>query len=186
MIQSVDIQRLFPQFLLRDKNGYAMAKALQAGLEYFLGKVQEGLDTVLDVDRMPEWRLDEMAWETNCIYEYTAEVEVKRNWIREATPDYRIYGTKAIVEKYLKAAFDEVKVEEFWEYGGEPFHFRVKVIGENTERNLRWAELAARKTKNVRSVLDEIEFTSDRSEAWVYTAAGNAGWEIRETSATML
>lgn len=156
MIQSVDIQRLFPQFLLRDKNGYAMAKALQAGLEYFLSKVQEGLDTVLDVDRMPEWRLDEMAWEYNVVYDYTAEVTQKREWIRRALPMYRILGTRQAVLQYLEGYFGEIEIQENWEYGGEAFHFRITVGGEWTPENENWARKAIDATKPVRSLVDGL------------------------------
>ena len=65
MIQTYDINRIFPRFILQDKNGYAIAKALQAGLDYFLARSKVALDTILDVDEMPEWRLDEIAWEYN-------------------------------------------------------------------------------------------------------------------------
>ena len=50
MIQTYDINRIFPRFILQDKNGYAIAKALQAGLDYFLARSKVALDTILDVD----------------------------------------------------------------------------------------------------------------------------------------
>ena len=97
-----NICQLWPKFLLRDRDGYAMAKALEAGLNYFLEKCQEGIDLILNVETMPEWRLDEMAWEYNIPYDYSASVTQKREWVRMAIPMYRILGTKEAIKQYLK------------------------------------------------------------------------------------
>jgi len=151
-----DIARLFPRFLLNDKNGYAMAKAIEAGLKYFLEKCQDGLDCVQNVDKMPEWRLDEMAWELNCLYDYHADIESKRKWIRDAIPLFASYGTVSAIYNFLTGYFDGIEVEEFWQYNGNPFHFRVTVEGEWTPENEAWARRAIAESKNVRSVLDGL------------------------------
>lgn len=149
-----------PQFLLNDKNGYAMAKAIEAAVQYMNDKIQEGLDCLTDYDSMPEWRLDELAWETNCIYDFTADVETKRLWIKNAGPYYRIYGTPSSIKKYMRSYsnFGEAAIEESWEYRGQPFHFRVIIQGDETPENEAWARKAIEQAKNVRSVLDEIIF----------------------------
>lgn len=156
MISTFDLKRIVPRFILRDSNGYAMAKAIEAALKFFLEKSQEGLDTLQNVDKMPEWRLDEMAWEMNCLYDETAELEMKREWIRNAIPLYSIWGTKASILEYLKGYFGEIEVQENWEYEGDPFHFRVTVGGEWTPENEAWARRAVERAKNVRSVLDDM------------------------------
>lgn len=180
-----DINDIFPQFILRDRTGYAMAKALEAGLNYFLTTAQTGLETVLDPDKMPEWRLDEMAWELDCIYDYQADVETKRGWIKSALPYYSIYGTKEIVRKYLLAVYDNVVLEEAWEYEGDPFHFRVIVDGVYTADNDAWAKSAIAKTKNVRSVLDTVSFNGGESTANEKIGAAVVGMEIQVHSVTV-
>ena len=201
---SIDVADLFPRFLLNDKNGYAMAKAIEAGLNYFLEKCQDGLDCVLDVEKMPEWRLDELAWEYNCLYDYGADIEQKRAWIRDAMPMYRLYGTPQAVYKYLAGYFDGIELEENWQYGGDPFHFRVTADGEWTPENEAWARKAIAAAKNVRSVLDDlragcgciigIEAEGDIKERFRYPHAGemwageyptdNIIWRIDETPRT--
>ena len=52
--------------------------------------------------------------------------------------------------------FDKVEVEEYWQYGAEPYHFRVTLTGELTEAKAAWAKTAIEGTKNVRSILDGI------------------------------
>lgn len=151
-----DLSRLYPKFILQDKNGYAMAKAIEAGLIYFLETVQAGIDCILDPDKMPEWRLDEMAWELNSLYDYTADVETKRRWIRDAIPLYSIWGTPKSVVDYLSGYFDAVELEEFWQYGGDPYHFRLTLTGEWTGEKEAWARRAIERAKNVRSVMDTL------------------------------
>ena len=182
MISKFDLTRIVPRFILNDKNGYAIAKAMEAALNFFLAKCQEGLDCLQDVDKMPEWRLDEMAWECGCLYDENAGIEQKREWIRNATPLYAIWGTKKSVAEYLKGYFGEIEVEENWQYGGEPFHFRMTVGGEWTPENEAWARRAVEMAKNVRSVLDDLSagtsFTilvSAMAEWWrfYYPVTGN-------------
>ena len=149
-----DIAQMTPQFLMNDKNGYALAKAIEAGMKYFLDRLQAGIACVKDVESMPEWRLDEMAWELGCLYDYNADMESKRRWIREATPHFAAYGTPKAIYNYLDGLFDDVLLEESWLYGGETFHFRVIASGEWTKEKEKWALGAIGQAKNVRSVLD--------------------------------
>lgn len=150
------IEDLLPAFLLADRNGYAMAKAVEAALKIMCSTVQTGLDIVKDVEQMPEWRLDEMAWEMGCLYDYTAPVEIKRRWIRDATPLCGALGTPQAVYSYLEGYFEEVELEEFWQYGGEPYHFRVTVSGLWDAKNEAWLRRAVEEAKNVRSICEDV------------------------------
>lgn len=171
MIQ-VDISRLVPVFLLNDKNGLALAKALEKGMQLFCKTVQSGIDTAIHVDKMPEWRLDELSWELGCLYDFDAHVDSKRVWIRDAIPLYTSYGTVEAIYKYLSGYFEDVEVEESWQYRGEPFHFRVTVCGELTDAKEQWAKRAINNTKNVRSVLDDLSI----GRSTVIRTVGETGW----------
>jgi len=152
----VDISRLVPVFLLCDTNGRALAKAIEKGTRIFCRILDDGIHTALHVEQMPEWRLDEMAWELGCLYDFHAGIESKRAWIRDAVPLYASYGTVEAIYKYLGGRFQDVDVEESWQYGGEPYHFRVTLGGEWTEEKVQWARRAVETIKNVRSVMDEM------------------------------
>ena len=157
---TVDITKFVPNFLLADKNGYAIAMAFQAALQMMNDIISDGVDCVIDYDTMPEWRLDELAWELNCLYDYNADIEVKRDWIKNAIPYYRLYGTPQAITKYIGSYFDSIELEENWVYSGSPYHFRVTVDGEWTPENEAWARKAIDKAKNVRSVLDALAIGS--------------------------
>lgn len=157
-----DILALVPKFILNDKDGYAMAKALEAGLKDFLAVCEQGLDTWGNVDTMPEWRLDEMAWEYNCPYDYTAELETKRQWIREALVINRLYGTPEAINRILSgyAVYGGGWVEEWFQYGGQPYHFRVFTTdAELMQKKYKEFTRILGMVKNVRSVLDNIVYS---------------------------
>lgn len=151
-----DISRLVPRFLYKDKNGYAISKAIERAFQYVAAKVEEGIAVIQDPDAMPEWRLDEMAGELGCLYDYTGTVESKRYWIANAIPLYSITGTPQAIYDFLAGVFDEIELEEFWQYDGDPFHFRVTVEGEWTPETEAWARHAIATAQNVRSVLDGL------------------------------
>lgn len=137
-----ELSDFFPRFLLNDKNGYALACALLRGMTLMQETVDAGVACVQDVNAMPEWRLDEMAWELGCLYDYSASVDVKREWIRQSTPFAAMNGTPQAIYNYLRGFFERVELEENWLYGGSAFHFRVTVSGEWNARNERWTRMA--------------------------------------------
>lgn len=155
-----NVHLLFPDFILADKNGYAMAKAIERAMQIVCDTVQRGIECVQDVSKMPEWRIDEMAWELGCLYDYGGSIENKRYWISESTPLYASLGTPQAIYNFLNGFFDDVELEENWQYSGEPFHFRVTVSGEWTDANEAWARKAIASSKNVRSILDDISVGS--------------------------
>ena len=153
-----DVTQFLPRFILKDKNGYALAKAIQAGVQIMNDTIQDGVKRIYDVDSMPEWRLDEMAWEYNIPYDYKADIEIKREWVRNAQSLSKLYGTPDGIVRYMAGYFESAELEENWEYGGDPFHFRVKFPGSWTPDKVAWATRAIQTVKNVRSVLDTYTF----------------------------
>ena len=151
-----EAEKHVPKFLMADKNGRAVAMAIQAAVQYMNDRIAEGVAVIDDFDRMPEWRLDDLAWEYNCLYDYEADVKTKRQWVRNAVPLYRMFGTVQSIYQYVGGYFANMDVEENWQYGGEPYHFRVTVEGEWTPENERWARKAINEAKNVRSILDSL------------------------------
>lgn len=153
-----DITKWTPKFILADRNGYALAKAMEAGLTRLNKAVLQGTEILTDPGKMPEWRLDELAWEYGCPYDPGADIESKRHWIANAMQLYKLWGTKEAIVAYLAGFFEEAAVEECWEYEGDPFHFRVNLRGKGTEENMHWATKAIGIVKSTRSVLDGFRF----------------------------
>lgn len=155
-----NVERYVPAFILNDKNGRAVAKAIEAAMQYMNDRIFEGVRIIYDYDVMPEWRLDELAWEYNIPYDYTADVETKRKWVSEAYTLSRMIGTKESIIKYMEAFFDTATLEEYWEYGGDPFHFRMSFEGFYTQEKTDWITMVVNKAKSLRSILDKYTFNA--------------------------
>ena len=169
-----DIDKWLPKFLQADKNAYAIAKAIEAGLQAMNDIIETGVKCIYDVDTMPEWRLDELAWEYNLVFDYLADIATKRKWIKNAEQLASSYGTKYGVELFFEARFQKAEVLEWPQYEGDPYHFIVNLAGQYTEENDAWAKLVLEKLKNVRSVVDEVNFNAGSSEAELTALAGTA------------
>lgn len=157
-----EISSLVPHFLMDDKNGKALAKGIEAALKYAIGRMEQGRACVQDVDAMPEWRLDDMAWEYACIYNYSADVDTKREWIRNAPSHSRVLGTPMAVYLQLIGYFNDVKVQEWFSYDGEPYHFRVAFRANKSVTSVTdWVFSCIEDTQNSRSILDEVVAVSD-------------------------
>ena len=62
--------------------------------------ILSGVKCLADYETMPEWRLDEIAWETGCLYDYKADIDSKRQWIKNAIALYSIFGTPKAAKQF--------------------------------------------------------------------------------------
>jgi phage tail P2-like protein len=109
------------------------------------------------IDYLSEDILDILAWQFNCTwYDSKATLTEKRKIIKTALLVHKTRGTRFAVEEVVKSYFDDAQVVEWFEYGGDPYTFKVVV------KNGIEPELAERFTKsvnavkNVRSRMDEL------------------------------
>lgn len=78
------------------------------------------------VDDLSENILDLIAIEFRTqYYDENFDIEVKRNLIKNTLNWYIRLGTPYAVEELVKTIFGEGEVEEWFDYGGEPYRFRV-------------------------------------------------------------
>lgn len=148
-----------PRFILADKNGAALAAAIQAGMNYMNQKIADAVDVLLDVDTMPVWRLNELAWEYDLqLYPIATQT---RKLIKNANRDSKMYGTKQAIKDAIVYCVgtwhgpgEGTTVIEWFDYDGEPYHFKVEVIGDASIAAK--AEAAIARMKNVRSYCDSV------------------------------
>ena len=78
------------------------------------------------IDQLSEAELDEMAWELNIQwYDSTAPIAAKRAVIRNSDRVYSKLGTPYAVEQIVADYFGTGEVREWYQYGGQPHHFKV-------------------------------------------------------------
>lgn len=163
MIQSIKkpkFSEVLPPSILRDENLLAIAKSLDRELEKLSADAQKVLH-LPRLDELPHEILDLLAWQFHVdFYEPTEmDIETKRKLIRESLLWHRIKGTPVAVEKLLQSVMRDAQVEEWFEYGGRPYYFRIKAAGlkfygDEGETFFRMIDA----TKNIRSWLDDIDF----------------------------
>lgn len=83
--------------------------------------------------------------------------EIKLKLIKSAPMLYRYAGTQTAIEKMLAIIFEQAQFIPWYEYGGKPYHFRIKVYDLLTEDAVSIFKKVLRKVKSQRSIIDEIE-----------------------------
>ena len=176
MADPVRLAALAPKVLREDESGRGLLAALQDALRTLSDDLPIAAMS-RDVDAMGEAMLDEMAWERYVTwYDDTADLETKRGLIRDALKIHAKMGTPWAVERVVREYFGEGDVLEWWEYGGEPYHFCVTFSTlEVTEARLQFLRRIVERVKNVRSVMDGIFIFYDAAFTGWYGAAVDEG-----------
>ena len=84
-----------------------------------------------------------------------------RNLIVFAQKNYPKLGTVEAVKKVFEAIGVEAKLKEWFEYEGEPYHFKILVSGVKKEEDWIKGVKLLNFTKNVRSVLDSVGISKE-------------------------
>lgn len=159
-LDNIKLQSIVPSSIGRDEQVKALCQAIDVKLQ----RVAAETELVLLLPRLnalPEEIIDELAWQYHVdFYDYSASLEKKRSLVRQAIAWHKRKGTPAAVEEVCTAVFKTAKVFENWEYGGEPYHFQVRLIEEAVpdEKVIDNLQRAIQQTKNTRSWLDGLSF----------------------------
>ncbi len=151
--------------------------ALSEALAELLAARPEEIDRLLiypAIDQLEEAVLDILAHDFKVDWwdpEYS--LEEKRRTLKDSWRVHRTLGTKAAVETAISAIYPETQVLEWFEYGGEPYHFKLLIDSAfesvDPEKHRRVLERVAY-YKNLRSWLDEVEYRdSGKAEAYAGT-----------------
>lgn len=182
-----EIFRLYPPVLKEDKDFNAIGVALT--IQLLKNAELAGREIIYpEIDKLPEDVLDALAYDFNVEwYDYEGTLEEKRGAIAGCMNIHKSKGTKGAILTALKSVYDDVQVQEWYEYGGEPFHFKITIKHSHSgfEKLTRLLE-KVKYYKNARSFLDETVFEMDMSPppATAYFGVW-AQSETRETGAVL-
>lgn len=113
--------------------------------------------------------------------EYTDDVKLML--IKSAIEMHRYAGTQRAIDKLLESVFEKAYFQPWYEYGGEPYHFRPKVFDVLTEDGINEFVDILQKVKAARSIMDAISIGRDACGTLYVGAATHAvykGIMIRE------
>lgn len=105
----------------------------------------------------------------------------KRSVISAAFKSARYAGTAQSIVDIVEGFTSSASVEEWFDYAGLPFHFRVLIDAVGivySAQDLAWLEATVNKRKNVRSVLDSIEVQASIDPAIMYMGGVSSSFEI--------
>ena len=159
-------------------------KEIAEALDGQLVKVWEELINVVIYPRIDEIEdeklLDLLGWQCHIEgWELARTIEDKRRLIKSAIELHRHKGTPYAIKKVLEALGLEGQVKEWFEYGGEPYKFKVHVSSIPSEE--LWEKLVKliNEYKNERSWLDAIGIHSEVKGALYVGAALKEGKHYR-------
>lgn len=162
----------FPENLKKYKNLEALAISFKNIFKDNIAKNIENLAFFYNLENLEEKIIDEFAWGFN-IEEYKDSLDkaTKIKLIKAAYWAHSKKGTKNAVVRALRNLNYEISVQEWFEYGGNPFTYRI--ITENLNKGPNWLrELIdlVDKNKNIRSILDAA-YTVQRKNKEIYIGA---------------
>lgn len=182
-ITADNLLRTLPSVLQNDASMQALASSISSVLAARPAEI-DLLRIYTQIDSLPEELLDILAydfkvdwWDAN----YT--LDEKRKTLKDSWNVHRILGTKAAVEKAISAIYSDTQVNEWFDYGGDPYHFKLLIDAtyENVDpvKHKRVLDRVAF-YKNLRSVLDEVEYFDTGGTATAYAAAAYVGCSITD------
>lgn len=160
-LKNVCLKDFLPPNLLEDNCVKNAAKAVDTELQKTSDEIKHCL-LLARLDELDNDVVDTLAWQFHVdFYGDSLPLKTKRNLVRKSIDWHRRKGTPYAVQQVVSAVLEGAYIQENWEYGGEPYHFRVTLIAEPIADSDTITQLvkAVNQTKNTRSWLDGVEFT---------------------------
>lgn len=178
-----NMMRLYPMALSKDEGWLALGLGTAEALADHVEELHE-IGLYDRIEKLPEALLDILAKDMKVDwYDANYTLEEKRATIRGCFRVHRLKGTKAAVEEGLRAVYPDTVAQRWWEYGGEPYHFRL-LINSTFERvdRTKHEKIMERLEiyKSLRDVLDEIEYRDAGAVAAACVATACVGCEMTD------
>lgn len=205
-VESLSLLDILPANILEDEKVAAAAQALDKEIQEVTKATIEVLH-ISRIDELPEAVVDLLAWQWHVdFYDQNLSLDKRRALVKNSIRWHMKKGTKAAVQELIQTVFESGVVSEWFDYGGEPYRFKVTTVDTMpSESEINRVIQAINSVKNARSHLDEIGFIrylntdlcvggvpnlhkritvspakpTDQTEAGMYYAAGAMSQHIR-------
>ncbi len=126
-IHGIDRTRTLPQILVKDPSTQGAATAIGQQMSKVASLIR--INKIYPrIDELDEATLDILAHDLHVDwYDYTYDLEVKRAVIKNSVRIHMKLGTKYAVETATSDVYSGSTVEEWFEYGGDPYFFRMNI-----------------------------------------------------------
>lgn len=172
-IYNIDLTRTLPPILKQDKTMQALSTVIAEELQETARMISNNV-IYAKLDELPENLLDILAYDLHVDwYDYGYPIEVKRELVKTSIKVHRKMGTVYAVETVIRAVHQDSRIEEWFDYEGEPFHFKVIVNAGNSNVKIDMNDLIKKINhyKRLSAHLDSINIEKTK-KARFYVAAG--------------
>lgn len=126
-----------------------------------LNRMSELVSIYPRIDKLSSNLVDALAVQFHVdYYDKGLPLDTRRSLVKNSMRWHLRKGTKGVVQEMVQTIFASGVVQEWYEYGGDPYYFRVelmtpmRIIPDNLNLLVKLINLV----KNVRSWLDELDF----------------------------
>lgn len=169
---------LLPEALRKSPEIQAQSYALHETIKMLLDKIDR-TRLYAGIDILPEEIVDLLAEELRAqYYDGSMSLQKKREAVKKAMQWYKKAGTLSAVQELIEFMYGEHRVHEWFQYDGQPYTFRVEIMGQNVQITAQGLEnflSALQKVKNTRSLLEMLIFHR-RIDQQVYSGAAAASY----------
>src|SRR6202008_1258932 len=130
-----------PEVVFANPSFAALTKAFTDALQTFLAHVDPAgfneLQIKAKINSLPEDLLDQLGMlDFRAVgYDMSMSIDQKRALVLASCFDNAHLGTKTSVQKLVNFVFHQAIIEEWWEYGGAPYRFRIRTTDPVTDPN---------------------------------------------------
>jgi len=164
-LSNISILNIMPPNIAADPNIRKIAEAFDEVLRGIIAKIPnvEVIPNLVLNRIVDETLIDLLAWQFHVdFYDPKLPIEIKRELVLKSLDWHTRKGTPSVVEEIVSTVFSRAKIEEWFEYGGQPYRFRIA-----TEEQMPDAETvnklirAVNSVKNTRSFLETLTQMTD-------------------------
>jgi len=159
-IQEVSLSKSLTPALAADSRMVSVIDAVEKELLEIAAK-RFLLYLYANIDNLPEKVINLLAWQWHVdFWDNDLSLEQKRNLVKNSIRWHRRKGTPSAVEEVVTTILDGAIVQEWFEYDGAPYRFRVvKINGQVTAEMYPKLKKAVDTVKNTRSWLESVSLT---------------------------
>jgi len=156
-LSNIDLLILQTKSMQNDPTTIGLCEALTPQLNM----ISNQIDSILiysNIDELSHDVLDILAWQFRVDwYDSTLDIDIKRKLIKNSIKVHKSKGTVYAVEQVIQDMFGDGEVQEWFEYGGEPYHFKVITTNASVTAELaNQFNVAVNKVKRFSTVLEQI------------------------------
>lgn len=155
------LEKLAPRILITTQENKEILEVLGYLIQKYILDNMKYLVFYDRIDTMSAKELDAVAEELHIdFYDYTLDIEKKREACKSSFAIHSIKGTPSAVKKVLNIFFRNSTLEQWYEYGGEPGYFKVKIDGK-VPTNMQEIAIKIEDAKKKSQHLEKIIFSSE-------------------------